>query len=254
MKSQFLTVALAVATNAAALAQGTLAVDLLDPSETSGTIPANYKIVDVHVDIVETDVWTAGGIRAITSNGAAFVYFDVDPNEGVYRPGLFNPGVENKFVTSLSKPRPRDGEDRFHNAGAAAATGYYPDLPVPITTANEFNVVHFASPPENGASPSVDGYVARVAVDVAGVGAPQGAIWGAGLVGDGPQGAVYVLRSQLPGGTGAPGTALTTWDVPQISGINWGMWYVVPEPTSLILLTLGGLAVRWRYLDRPRSR
>ncbi|MBI5863292.1 MAG: PEP-CTERM sorting domain-containing protein [Planctomycetes bacterium] len=246
---------LALVACSVATAQGTLSVDLLDPSETSGTIPDNFKIVDVYVDIAVTDVWAACGIVAFTHNGATFVYFDADPNTYGTQPGLVNPGVEDKFTTSLSRPRPRDADARFTNGGVAVAGPVYGG-PNAWTYPGALNVAYFASPPESSTSPSFDGCVARISVDISAVGAGDGAVWGAGLLGTEPAGAVFVLRSEPPPppGSQTPGTIVATWDVPQISGINWGMWYVVPEPTSLILLTLGGLAVRWRYLDRPRSK
>ncbi|MBI5863290.1 MAG: PEP-CTERM sorting domain-containing protein [Planctomycetes bacterium] len=237
-----------------AAAQGTLSVDLLDPIETTFTIPDNLKIVDVYVDIAPTDVWTAGGIRAITYNGATFVYFDSDPNTAGTQPGLFDPGVENRFTTSLSKPRPRDADARFTSAGAVAAGGYTGRPPPPLTDPHELDVAYFAVPPESSTSPSVDGYVARISVDVSAVGAPQDAFWGISVLGAEPLGAVFVVQSRFPDRPRGNGTALATYDVPAPNGMDWSLWYLVPEPTSLSLLMLGGLAVRWRYFDRPHSK
>src|SRR5262245_27084934 len=116
MLKRFLATAFAVAASSVALAQGTVSVDLLDAGETSGSIPANTQIGDIFVDIATTDVWTAGGIRALTSNGATLKYWDSDANTAGVQPGLFNPGTANKFNTSLSKPRARDAAGRFTNA------------------------------------------------------------------------------------------------------------------------------------------
>lgn len=245
MLKRFLATAAAMAASSIALAQGTASVDLLNPAETTGTIPANTRAVDIFFDVAATDVWTAGGIRALTENGATLSYFDNDNNTAGIQPGLFNGGVANKFTTMLSKPRARDGAARFTNAAAAAAGGYDPAAALPTTTAGELNVAYFASPPETPQSPAVDGYIGRVAVDVSLVpenpGFPKDdyANWGAGPVGDVPLGATVVLRSvglNQPGGN-----ASATFDVPALNFTSWAMWYV-PEPTSLALLALGGLA------------
>lgn len=247
MLKRFLATAFALSASSVALAQGTVSVDYLDAAETSGAIPANLRIVDVFVDIATTDVWTAGGIRALTQSGATLAYWDSDANTPGSQPGLFNPGVANKFMTSLSKPRPRDGNARFANAAAAAAGAYNPPGPAAITTPGELNVAYFASPPETSTSPSVDGYVARIAVDVSGVaGAPaNGTDWIAGEIPAGTPESRIVLRSQPPAGSNSPGTVLATFDVPTIAGISWGL-YFIPEPASLALLALGALAIRRR--------
>ena len=238
MLKHFFATAAAMAASAMALAQ-TATVDLLNPAETSGTIPANTRIVDVFCDVSSTDVWTAAGIRALTENGATIIYFDGDLNTPGMQPGLFNGGTANKFTTMLSKPRNRDGAGRFTNAGAAAAGGYDPALPAPQTEANLLNVSYFASPPESSGSPSVDGYIARIAVDVSGVtGAPGDyAPWGAGPLASIPAGATVVLRSvglNQPGGT-------ATADFENLNFTSWAMWFI-PEPTPLALLALGCLA------------
>lgn len=218
-------------------------MDLLNPDETSGTIPANFRIVDVYVNIAPDDMWTAGGIRATTENSAELNYFDTDLNTPGIEPGLFNGGVANKFHTMLSIPRGRDVSSRFAFGRAAAAGAYDPVGTTPVTAPNELNIAYFAVksdfPPR-----SVDGYIARVSVDISGVPEIPGypisdyANWGAGPTV--PLGAVVVLRSEPQ--NASFGTAVSTWDFPQFNGLNWAMYYI-PEPATLTLLTIGGLAV-----------
>jgi hypothetical protein len=243
-KRSFAAVA-AMAASSIAFAQGTASVDLLNPAETTGTIPANTRIVDVFFDVASTDVWTAAGIRAVTENGAAIIYFDSELNTPGTQPGLFNGGTANKFTTMLSKPRGRDAAIRFTNAGAAAAGEYDPAGAVPVTRPGELNVAYFASPPETPSSPSADGYIGRIAVDISNVPLSPGfdindySNWGAGPLANVPSGSSVVLRSVAPSQPG--GTAIATFDVPALNFSNWAMWYA-PEPTTLILLALGGLA------------
>src|SRR5262245_14269978 len=104
-----------------ATGQSTISVDLLDPGDEGfAGIPAYRRCVDVFVDIDPADAWTVGGIRATAHHGATLEYYDSDPNIIIEVPFILNPGVEHKFETSLSRPRLRDANARFTNAGAAA--------------------------------------------------------------------------------------------------------------------------------------
>lgn len=94
-------------------------VDILSPGDEGyDGVPPNLAVIDIFVDIATTDVWTASGIRLLAQNGASIVYFDREPNTPGLQPGLFNPGLENRFLTSLSRPRPRNANWRFRNAAA----------------------------------------------------------------------------------------------------------------------------------------
>ena len=244
MFKRFLASAAALASCSIAFAQGTLSVDVLDPSETSGPIPDNTRIVDLFFDGVPTDVWTAGGFRAAAENEATLIYFDSDPVTPGLQPGLINGGVANKFTTSISKPRGRDAADRFTNAGVAVGGAFDLPGPIPDTRPDLVNVAYAVNPPETPGSASGDGYIARIAIDMSEVseipGFPKSdyANWGAGPIGSIPSSARVVLRSigvNQPGGT-----AFSTFDVPALNFSSWAMWYV-PEPTSLALLALGGV-------------
>jgi hypothetical protein len=243
MLKRFLATAAAMAASSIALAQGVATVDLLDPSDGAAFtgMPDTARAVDIFIDVATTDVWTAAGIRAVTENGASLVYFDGDANTPGPQPGLFNGGVANKFTTMLSKPRARDGAARFTNAGAAPAGAYDPAAASPVTLAGELNVAYFASPPETPGSLSADGYIGRVVITRPAGSSDNYADWGAGPLASIPAGATVVLRSVGAPGGQAGGTATATFDVPQLNFTSWAMWYI-PEPTSLALLALGGLA------------
>jgi len=95
-------------------------------------------------------------------------------------------------------------------------------------------------------APPVDGYVFRASIN---------------LPGDLPPGAPIVLR---PGATPAPdivrvlmlsrcdpltldlGTVCATFDVPQVTGLNWHVGVLIPEPATLSLVALGAFAAARR--------
>jgi hypothetical protein len=247
MLRRFMFTAITVLACPFCFAQGVASVDLLNPEETTGTIPPNFRIVDVRVQVVFGDIWVAAGIRAATENGATINYFDADANAAGVQPGLFNGGTANKFYTMLSKVRGRDVNRRFTDAYAAAAGAYDPQDASPVTDADLLNVAYFASPPEGKEFPLRDGYIARISVDISGVTEIPGypiddyANWGAGPIV--PPGALVVLRS-VPQ-TQQFGTVIATFDVPELSGLNWYLYYV-PEPHSVALLTIGALFVLTR--------
>jgi hypothetical protein len=190
-----------LAINSIALGQAVVSVDLLDPSDGSvfSGVPANIRILDVLVDVADTDVWSATGMRVLTENGATLAYFDSDPETPGTQPGLVNGGTASRFLTSLSQPRGRNVNGRFTNAGAVATGAFDPAGPAPVTTANELNVAYSADPPPTDGSPAVDGYIARIAIDISGVSGPNihdYALWGAGPTASIPPGSMVVLRSR----------------------------------------------------------
>lgn len=243
MKRRLLACGAAALITPSVLALGTaITIDLLDPSETSGTIPANLRIVDVFVDIAPPlNWWTAAGVRLVATNGAMIAYHDGDANIPGVQPGLFNPGLADRFLTSLSAPRGRNANGRFTNANAAAAGGYNPPSPLPTTSPTELNVAYFRPNKPDPAPPVHEfGYIARLSVDISSVpGAPPtNELWGVGLTA--PAGATIVLQSEPPPppATQSPGTAFVTFQNPVIRGLNWQLWFV-PEPNSILLLTAG---------------
>ena len=137
-------------------------VDILSPGDEGYEgIPDRLLVLDVFVDIAETDVWRLAGFRASTRQGAEFQYFDYDPNSPNEELGLVNPGLENRFMTSLSRPRARNGNGRFLN-GAVRVEGGFDGPAAPVLTSSLLNVAYDAFP-SNPDSPSVDGWIARIA-------------------------------------------------------------------------------------------
>lgn len=227
-----------------AFANVTTSVDLLDASDGITMPPAGVIAIDVLVDADTTDVWTAGGLRGFVTPagqglGVAIRYAGADDINTPHDERLFNPGTANRFSTFFTKPRNRDANARYTNAGAAVAGRYSPTGPTEASTATEVSIAWFASPPEGSTSPSVDGAVARVSLDVANVMAIPGFT---GFFVGAPGAATGPIIFQSSTNEGMPGTVSASFDNPNISGIDWAVWYVIPEPASLALLALGGLA------------
>ncbi|MBI5866530.1 MAG: hypothetical protein HZB38_18835 [Planctomycetes bacterium] len=215
--------------------------DVLDPSdaEVSHFPPADVLCVDIFVDVSNGDVWTVGGVHVEALNGAALRYA-TDPNTSL--PILTNPGVENRFVTSFSKPRGRDADARFANSGAASAGAYCPPGPDVEAGASVCSVAFFASPPETSTSPSVDGYVFRVAVELSGRPSNDPYALFLGTPPD-PTHPDVILISQCPH---AAGTVNHGWGPETVGGIDW---YVqqIPEPSTVALVVvLLAVGRRWR--------
>lgn len=249
MLKRFLATVLMVA-GASAYASVTTSVDLVDPTDTwvnvSGVTlpvtqpPAGVTCIDVFIDTINANgsAWTAAGLRGVVTAagqaaGVTIRYASGDPNTPRAEE-LFDPGTNNRFVTFLTKPQRRDAAGRYNNGGAGIAGGYNPTAPVETATSTEINAAWFASPPETASSPGVDGYIARVALNTAGISLELGA----GT--DVPQGATVIFES-VGFDSGVAGTVSAAFDQPTPSGINWFVWYI-PEPASLALLGLGALA------------
>jgi HYR domain-containing protein len=206
---------------ATASASVTVSVDKLDAGDGGNQPPSNVVVADVLVDVSSDDVWTAAGLRGLAMNGAALRYdVALDPN-GLPVTILTNPGTGQRFVTFFSKPRGRDADERYTNGAAAAAGQYAPTGPTAVATAAEINVTWFASPPESAASPSVDGAIFRVALDLpAGVTNDQVLLY----AGSPPAGATVLFASSVPSGAG---TVSATFDVPTPVGLDWGLYLLL---------------------------
>ena len=235
-----------------ALGQVSVFVDLLSPADDGfDGLPQTIRCVDVFVDVATTDVWTAAGIRVVAENGGVLRYADGETNTPGLQPGLINPGFEHRFYTSLSKPRNRNAVGRFENAGAAIAGGYDPPAQYPTTDPGVLSVAYFCSPPATSGSPSVDGYIARIAVDISGTGLPEDyGGWGVSLITAIPPSATVVLRSV---GVDQPfGTAVASFDLAALNGISWALWWI-PEPASALSTIATAVFFARSACRRPRS-
>lgn len=245
MLKRFLATAL-LATATSAFASVTTSVDLVDASDGISMPPAGVTCIDVFIDTTNAagSAWTAAGIRGVVtaagqSAGVSLLYTGTDDTNTPHNEGLFNPGAGNRFVTFLSKPKAnRDTTGRYTNAGAAAAGGYNPTAPTETALPNELNVAYFASPPETATSVGVDGYIARIALNTAGIAQEIGA--GSQV----PADATVIFASE-GFDSGVAGTVSAAFDQAVPAGINWYVWYV-PEPASLALIGLGALALMRR--------
>lgn len=200
--------------------QDWVSIDILTAAD-GETPPDGSVVLDLMAEVLETDAWTATGMRLFARNGAQIVYAH-DPNTAAAM--LINPGLENRFVTCLSRPRPRQGNGRFGNAGADVVGEYCPAGPNPPTaTATELNVAWYSVPPPNPASPSEDGAIARVVITPPPGGFCQGAdCCDAGVypIDEVPGSYVIYLESRCLFGDD-PGTVYATFDNPALRGSSW---------------------------------
>lgn len=203
-------------------------------------IPSGLLVLDVFLDLAATDAWTAAGFQIFSYRHAEIRYFDSDPNTPGTQPGLVNPGLADRFLTSLSRPRGRNANARFVNAGAGVAGDYNEGGATPDILPNELDVAYFSNPPLTPGSPSVDGYIARIAVDISQTGFDRDEL----VVMYTPQTNPIVACI----GTNQPlGFAYATFDVPALNGFSF---WVIPEPACTAAWFIGLCVVR-RSLHRP---
>lgn len=203
-------------------------------------MPPDVAIVDLFVDIHERDVWAAAGIRAITANGASLVYFDSDLNTPGHQTGLVNPGPANRYVTCLSRPRSRNGDARFTNGAAYAVGGFLPPGTALTTEPTALNVSYLTTPPPTPQSPTVDGYVARLALDLSATEFSADE-----LIVTFERPAFYLLECA------PPPTALGYYGFLNATAFDqfyYGedFWVTVPEPAGIALLVCSAAQLRKR--------
>lgn len=205
----------------------TLSVDILDDGDGESP-PAGIIVLDILADLSPDDSWTAAGFHLAAHNGAQIVYSN-DPNTGDAI--LMSPGLTNRFVTCFSRPRPRLGSARFDNAAAAVAGDYCPTGPAPATaTPTELNIAYFAVPPQSASSPSVNGAIARIALQANFCGSAPCCSVGVFPIGQIPSG--YTTYLECACANTSAGMVASTFDHPQTVGWSWAL--AVRATTSCI--------------------
>jgi hypothetical protein len=215
--------------------------------------PENVVIVDVLVDVGADDTWTAAGIHGMALNGAQLIYGSfTDADDNLISPALVSPGSDDRYKTVLSTPRDVAASSRF-NAGAVAIAGRYcPSGPIATNTAQELNLSFFASPPATSTSPSVDGGIVRIALDISGVAAPHNLDTAAIFVGIGapPADVTPLFVSACAFTPGGPGTLTASFDHPQAVGIDWFVGFV-PGPSVCCSPSTGGCTINTAQASCP---
>jgi hypothetical protein len=205
----------------------------LDPSSPSDRVTA-----DIFVDLAPSDAFSAAGIRALAMNGATFHYArDADPNSP-YPDQLFGPygsgPVGDQYVTCFSKPRvSRNAPGRFNDAADVSPGGRYNyagTIAQTVASANEVNTSYYADPLPGPDSPSVDGYIGRIALDFD---LPAGQSIGIGLAADIPVGATVIMLSEGhdPFET-LRGLGVKSYDYLGLFFLDWAIWSA-PTPTCV---------------------
>lgn len=154
---------------ATAQASINLIADKLDAEDGAMMPPGNIVVVDVFVDVSSGDAWEESDLLGLTYNSGARLVYPVDPN---FPLRITAPGPDQRFVTFVSTPQPRDSDDRFGAAGETFIAGVYcggganPRLEVSLVNVS-YALLH--PQPQIG----VDGYVARIAMDLSQVVDPR---------------------------------------------------------------------------------
>lgn len=220
----------------------TMSIDILDASDPGGPAPAGMVIVDIAVDVSDSDWFMTAGIIGNTFNGAELVYgARNDPNNP--GPSFRPPGINNRFVSFGSAAYGRNDAPRFEPAGTVAEPtiaflGAYLGGPVAILQPDWVNIAYYAFPlPQSGSDPNAprghDGWVMRLALDTSAVsipGADDPAVYRVFAPDEVPSGYEPVFLSDGYGSS--LGTIVYGWTGVS-SGQNWGL-YVPDPPTGLL--------------------
>ena len=211
------------------LANLTVQVDKLDPTDGFPMPENNLVVIDVSVNVSTDDAWAALGIAAFALNGATLVYAH-DPNDAHV---LYTaPGPENRFSTFFSRPRGRNGTLRFEQESMVQLTGSYCIGPSAVFAPNRVDAGVRPSTPEFGRS----GYVARIVIDLAGVNDPLFRSDSASIVlaSEPPPDSVALLETFC--GSMEYGLLVGSWNGSSGLPAGFGIYGLIPEPAPLALL------------------
>ena len=214
LRQLFLPAGLTLALTLPAVAQiEDFRIDMLDGADPGFVaVPPNLFIADIHVGVASDDTWIASGIRGDAMGGALLRY----QSNG----SLLVPGNANRHVTFVSRPQPRNGDARFNDVGVATAGGWCPPSPEVIATGAVVSAGWFRTPPANQDSPSVDGWVMRVVLDLSSTAftREQCNLYDPDFP---PADAFPLLMVNCGGGTG-----VATLDYPAVVTLKWGVYGV----------------------------
>ena len=246
MLKRNLGIAVALGAGAMAYAAPVMSLDIVDPGDLIAQPPVGVLCLDVLLSVSTADgLWTAGGMSATAGNGATFRYRpQTDGSPDLDSPMLGGlAATRTMFATSFTDPRDRGPGDptielaRFQEGEAGFAGGYSPPTPTLTANASTLNVAWFRAP---DGSPPYSGAVARVAVNL-----PAGILASDVLLTDGsatpPAGRIAIVVSTPGSPAQSAGTVNASQNFPNTAGRDWNL-SIVPEPASLVLLVLGGLA------------
>lgn len=215
MNRRFIVFASLLGLISAAEAEITVRVDILTP-EDGETAPPGLIVVDVLVDVSESDLWTSASLRVTMSDGASLLFAE-DPN-AFYWP-LVNPGVENRYKTSVSHPSPRTGDDRYQASRARVDGSYCAGNPFFFWGPTFLNVSY--SPEDMAGLRGRSGAIARIAIDP-GACPPLGCGVGIFPLDQVPSWATRIIaRCEAERCENMPGTAVTSLEAPTPQGVSW---------------------------------
>jgi hypothetical protein len=221
LKKLFVTTAVLAAT---AIASAQVTVSDIGPNG-AGLTSGNNVGLDIHVALGGGN-WLTTGIAGTTSFGS--FRYAADANGPVLTATRDFDATDE--VSMLSKPRLQTAGARFKSGGAVNLAGGF--IGALSSTASLIDVAAFQDPLQP--VESVDGYIVRVVVDLTASGINAGDVYA--IAGTTPNNAGDILVA-----TGLAGAGTTIEPDAFANSVLWSL-FAVPEPASLALLVLGGLA------------
>lgn len=219
--------------------------DKLDPADGIPMPPPNLAIIDVGVEIDATDYFFSEGIRATLPTGGRLLYA-YDENGNVLSTA---PGSNSRFVTFASKPRQRNADGRFGAGAGIGVQGRWCTFgEIPWFFDNQIEA--------SWAGPDTvlgrDGYVMRIAIDLSQVQDERFRVDSDNIVvaTQQPQDSIVIFEtncSQHDGGFYVYSNIDNNWG-------NFGVYGVIPEPSTLSLLLISSIACRFVGRRSLRAR